>query len=74
MPFLRLSFSERARGAFKTYSVLKPDKLGACALGIGLLSGDEVSEGLRQMLTDAITSNREYYAISENDPLLQLRR
>jgi hypothetical protein len=63
-----------ARGVFKTYSLLKPDQLIARALGIGLLTGDEVSEGLRQTLTDAITYYREHYAIDESDPLSQLRR
>jgi hypothetical protein len=63
-----------ARGVFKTHSILKPDQLVARALGIGLLSGDEVSEGLRQTLADAITYYRERYAIDENDPLSQLRR
>lgn len=63
-----------ARGVYKTHSVLKPDQLVARALGIGLLRGDEVSEGLRHTLTDAITYYREHYAIDENDPLSQLRR
>jgi hypothetical protein len=63
-----------ARDVFKIYSILKPDQLVARALGIGLLSGDEVSEGLRQTLTDAITYYREHYAIDEDDPLSQLRR
>jgi hypothetical protein len=74
MPLLRLSFSGWARGAFKTYSILKPDQLVARALGIGLLSGDDFSEWLRQTVTDAITYYIEYYAIDENDPLPKLRR
>jgi hypothetical protein len=74
MPFLRFNFSGWARGVFKTYSLLKPDQLIVRALGIGLLTGDEVSEGLRQTLADAITYYREYCAIDEDDPLSQLRR
>jgi hypothetical protein len=73
-PSRRLSFSGWARGAFKPYGVLKSDQLAVCALGIGLLSGDAVSEGPRQTLTDTITYHREHYAIDESDPLSQLRR
>jgi hypothetical protein len=74
MPLLRLSFSGWARGPFKTYSILKPDQLVARALGVGLLSGDDLSAWLRQTLTDAITHQREHYAGDENDHLSQLRR
>jgi hypothetical protein len=59
---------------FKTYSLLKPDQLIARALSIGLLTGDEVSEGLRQTLADAITCYREHCAIDEDESLSQLRR
>jgi hypothetical protein len=44
--FIRRFHDGWARGAFKTYGVLKPDHFVACALGIGLLSGDKASEGL----------------------------
>ena len=64
----------RARGVFDTYSILEPDQLIARALGIGLLSGDEVSEGLRQTLTEVVTYFRERCAIDEDDPPSQLRR
>jgi len=74
MAFLRLSFSEWAPGVLKTYSVLKPDQLIAGALSIGLVGGDELSEGLRQTLADAITYYTDHHAIDENDPLSQLRR
>ncbi|OGO09630.1 MAG: hypothetical protein A2Y61_03000 [Chloroflexi bacterium RBG_13_60_13] len=62
-----------ARAVYKTYSILKPDQLVARALGIGLLRPDEVSEVLRQKLSDAIAYFREHYAIDENDPLSKLR-
>jgi hypothetical protein len=54
---------------FKTQSDLKPDHTVARAPGIGLVGGDESSEGLRQTLADAITYYKEHYAIDENDPL-----
>lgn len=63
-----------ARAVYETYTILKPDQLVARALGIGLLSGEEVSEGLRHTLSDATTYYREHYPIDENDPLSQLRR
>ena len=63
-----------ARRVYKTYSMLKPDQLVAWALGIGLLRDDDVSEGLRQTLCDAITYYRDHYAIDQADPLSQLRK
>jgi hypothetical protein len=62
-----------ARAVYKTYSMLKPHQPVARALGIGLLRDDEVSEGLRQTLSDAITYYREQYAIDQDDPLSHLR-
>ncbi len=62
-----------ARAVYKTYTVLKPDQLVARALGIGLLRGEEVSEGLRHTLSDAINYYTEHCTIDENDPLSKLR-
>jgi hypothetical protein len=62
-----------ARAVYKTYSILKREQLVARALGIGLVREDEVSEELREMLSDSIAFFREHYAIDEGDPLAKLR-
>ena len=62
-----------SRAVYKTYTMLKRDQLVARAIGIGLLSEDEVSSEIKEMLTGAIAYFREHYEIDEDDPLSKLR-
>jgi hypothetical protein len=62
-----------ARAVYKTYTTLKRDQLVARAIGIGLLSEDEVSSEIKERLAGAIDYFREYYEIEEDDPLSKLR-
>jgi hypothetical protein len=62
-----------ARAVYKTYTTLKRDQLVARAVGIGLLSEDEVSSEIKERLEGAIDYFREYYEIDEDDPLSKLR-
>ncbi len=62
-----------SRAVYKTYTILKRDQLVARAIGIGLLREDEVSEEIREMLSDSIAYFRGHYEIDEDDPLSKLR-
>ena len=62
-----------ARAVYKTYTKLKRDQLVARAIGIGLLSEDEVPLEIKERLAEAIDYYREHYVIDEDDPLSKLR-
>ncbi|MHA2360158.1 MAG: hypothetical protein ACXAB5_07780 [Candidatus Thorarchaeota archaeon] len=62
------------RAIYKTYTKLKRDQLVARAIGIGLLSEDEVPLEIKERLAGAIEFYREHYEIDDDDPLSKLRR
>jgi hypothetical protein len=63
-----------ARAVYKTYTKLKRDQLVARAIGIGLLSEDEIPLEIKERLAGAVDYYREHYEIDDDDPLSNLRR
>ena len=62
-----------ARGVYSIHSTMKRDQLVARAIGVGLLTEDEVPDEIRGSLIDLIAHFRDNYQIDEDDPLFRLR-
>jgi hypothetical protein len=72
--FIHEFHNGEARVVYKTYTTLKRDQLVARAIGIGLLSEDEVSSEIKEKIAGAIDFFRKHYEIDEDDPLSKLRK